>query len=112
LRKELKKEVGVRKTFTAVFNRYGNKNGWKGTTLVTLLFTDVRDNGNLVADHIWFTKTKGFSLDLKEGDKVQFDARVKEYLKGYKGYKIEAQIEKPLEIDYKLSNPTKIKKVL
>ena len=48
--------------------------------------------------------------ELKEGDNIQFDARVKEYVKGYFGYKEEIQMERPLEEDYKLNFPTKIKK--
>jgi hypothetical protein len=45
--------------------------------------------------------------DLKEGDLIQFDGRSKAYLKGYKGRRID--VYKPVEWDYKLSYPTKIK---
>jgi len=35
---------------------------------------------------------------------------IKEYYKGYAGYKEEVQWEKPIEQDYKLSHPTKIRR--
>lgn len=41
---------------------------------------------------------------MREGDIIQFDARVKAYVKGYN--KIDRKI------DYKLSYPTKLKKLL
>jgi len=41
---------------------------------------------------------------------IQFDARVKSYIKGYRGYRDDIY-DKPLSIDYKLSHPTKIKKI-
>ena len=77
--------------------------------------TGVKDtNGKKVTDHIWFSMTKGFEKlgELTEGDPIQFDARVKEYIKGYNGYREETRWEKPVEKDYKLNNPTKIKVLL
>ena len=62
----------------------------------------------LVSEHLWFNLIKSFEkLDLRENDIVQFDARVKKYEKGYKGYRDD--VYKPIETDYKLSHPTKIK---
>lgn len=88
MRKNLKK-IGTqeRHTFTGTFVRYGSKSGYKGI-IETLLLKDIKNaNDKLVADHLWFTKTKGFAqYDLKEGDVLQFDARVSKYIKGYKGY--------------------------
>lgn len=91
--------------------RCGQKPGWKGSTLTTVLLKDVRDmNGNIVADHLWFNLTKGFgSLVLREGITIFFDARVTLYYKGYKGYREEVAIEKPVEMDFKLSRPTKFR---
>ena len=93
--------------------RYGKKNGWKGKTEQTILLKNIRDaHGILVSDHLWFNQTKGFAaLELKDGDVVQFKARVKEYEKGYKGRREDELFEEhPMETDYKLSNPTDIKK--
>ena len=111
-RKGLAKIQNNRKTFTGVFKRYGTKTNWHGFPEKTILLTDIKDIvGNKLADHIWFSMTKGFEKlgELKEGDLVKFDARVKLYFKGYNGYKEEICWEKPIEKDYKLNNPTKIK---
>ena len=96
--------------FTGIFKRFGMKNRYKGPE-ETVLLTDICDTeGNKVADHLWLNKTKGFTeLNLTEGDKVKFFARVSEYEKGYKGYC--EDVFKPIGFDYKLSYPTKIKKV-
>lgn len=110
MRKKLSNIEGVRDTFTGVFERFGIKNGWNGIEKTVLLKDIKNKNGDVVSDHLWFNLTKGFEkLQLKKGDVVQFDARVKEYYKGYKGYRDD--IYKPIEKDYKLSYPTKIKKV-
>jgi len=108
LRKELKKLNEVRATFTGTFERLGIKNGYYGPEK-TLLLKDVKDSeGKIVTDHLWFNFTKGFqSANLAEGDIVQFDARVKEYEKGYKGRKESVYSE--ITEDYKLSFPTKVK---
>ena len=114
MRQELKKIQELRKTFTGIFDRYGYKTNWHGFQEKTILLIDIKDSaGKIVADHIWFKMTKGFEklVEINKGDKIQFDARVKEYLKGYKGYREEVQFEKPIELDYKLNFPTKIKKV-
>ena len=109
MRKKLK-EIGSqdRHTFTGIFIRTGWKSGYKGD-LQTVLLQDVKDsNGEVITDHLWFNLTKGFqSADLHEGDIVQFDARVARYEKGYKGYRMDVYC--PIETDYKLSFPTKVK---
>lgn len=110
MRKKLEK-IGSeeRHVFTGTFVRYGVKSGYRGP-LETVLLKDIKDkHGKIVADHLWFNNTKGFAkYDLKEGDRLRFEARVSEYLKGYKGHDEWVCIEKPLELDYKLSYPTKI----
>lgn len=93
---------GRRNRFSGTFVRDGLKGAYRGPGYdETVLLKDIRDEyGNIVADHLWFNKTKGFEeLFLIEGEIVSFDARVDDYLKGYKkdGY------------DYKLSRPTKVK---
>jgi hypothetical protein len=99
---------GYRHTFTGIFIRTGIKNGYKGI-LRTILLKDVKDSeGNVVTDHLWFNMTKVFqSANLSEGDIVQFNARVAQYEKGYKGYRDDVYC--PIETDYKLSHPTKVK---
>ena len=53
---------------------------------------------------VWVVKMDGFQkLHMRNGDIIQFDARVKAYVKGYN------KIDK--KIDYKLSYPTKLKKL-
>ena len=111
MRKKMKKiSEDIRATYSGIFKRFGSKNGYKGP-VETVLLLDVKDSdGNIIADHLWFNKTKGFaSLNLQEGDVVQFDARVKEYIKGYFGYDFITQLENPPRKDYKLSHPTKLK---
>lgn len=111
MRKELEKIEEVRGTFTGVFVRKGTKNGYMCIE-ETILLKDVKNSeGKLMTDHLWFNYTKGFQKlgTLKEGDVIQFDARCKSYLKGYKGYRMD--VYKPLEWDYKLSHPTKLKKL-
>lgn len=112
MREKLQKLENIRETFTAKFKRCGTKTNWHGFPEKTILLVDVKDSsGKKVTDHIWFNLTKGFEKigELKEGNIIQFDARVKEYFKGYAGYKEEDQWERPIEQDYKLNNPTKIK---
>lgn len=109
MRTELKKIDGYRKRFVATFVRFGEKRAYKGPPIKTLLFENVRDKyGTVFTDHLWFTTGKQFeALNLQEGDQVCFDARVKKYVKGYKGRR-EDDDAKPVSTDYKLSNPNNI----
>lgn len=109
MRKQLR-QVGSdeRHTYKGTFVREGIKNGYKGIER-TILLADVTDQeGTIVTDHLWFNYTKGFrDANLEPGDIVEFTARVSKYVKGYKGYRWD--VYKPIEVDYKLSYPTKIK---
>jgi hypothetical protein len=80
--------------------------------VVTVLLKDVKDeSGNIVTDHLWFNMTKGFAqADLQACDIVEFRGRVEKYIKGYKGWRDDVY-ERPTEEDYKLSFPTKVRKV-
>ncbi len=111
MRKELKNIEGLRSRFTATFVRYGSKKAFKGPPIKTLLFCNVRDKyGKDYCDHIWFTTNKQFeALNLKEGDGVSFDARVKQYTKGYKGNREDYDLP-AISKDYKLSHPNNIVK--
>jgi len=110
MRKALKELGDYRGTFTGVFARYGSKHGWRGAVVRTLLFTDVRHKGHRVCDHLWMNETRGFSSlsNLQPGDEVQFDARIARYYKGYLGDRDYLDPFDALELDFKLSRPTKI----
>lgn len=110
MRENLMVKENERLKFTGVVERFGTKNGYMGEE-PTILLLDVKDDeGNVVTEHLWFNLTKGFEkLNLLQGDKVQFVARVKEYTKGYRGYRDD--VYKPIERDYKLSHPTKVIKL-
>ncbi|MCI0751227.1 MAG: hypothetical protein L0Y35_05265 [Flammeovirgaceae bacterium] len=111
MRKELAKQEGARKKFRATFSRFGKKTSYTGYPEETILLkkiTDIQTN-LIMADHIWFTLTKGFEkISLTEGTVLEFEARVKEYSKGYvnKRYGIARS-----STDFKLSHPTKIREV-
>jgi hypothetical protein len=111
MREHLEKIENVRDCFTGEFVRFGIKNGYKGP-LKTVLLKDIKDKeGNSVCDHLWFNLTLGFeNLMLQEGDRIEFNARVKQYVKGYFGYR--EDVYKPIEQDYKLSHPTKVRKII
>jgi hypothetical protein len=110
MRKALQQRDGERATFLGTFERMGSKRGWRGDE-PTVLLKDIRmPVGEPICDHLWFALTQAFaSLNLIPGNIVQFDARVKEYEKGYEGRRDDVYV--PIEIDYKLSHPTKVRKV-
>lgn len=108
MRKKLAEEGGIRKKFRGVFSRLGKKVNYKGYSEETVLIEHVVDDetNEIMCDHIWFSLTKGFAkLKLTKDDVLQFDARIKEYQKGYKNstYKINNTTK-----DFKLSHPTNI----
>jgi hypothetical protein len=111
LRNTLAKNEGERKRFRATFVRTGKKTNFKGYAEDTILLqhiTDVSTN-QVVTDHVWFTYSKVFDeASLREGDTIEFDARVKGYKKGYvnKALKIDNR-----KTDFRLSHPTKVIKV-
>src|SRR6188768_802777 len=109
MRKALAKEEGQRKKFNAVFSRLGKKVNYQGYSEDTILLTRIMDaeTKQIVADHLWFSYTKSFEkVQLTEGVCLEFEARVKEYKKGYVNarYKINQSRK-----DFKLSHPTKIR---
>ena len=109
MRRQLATREGQRKKFRAIFKKLGSKINYKGYSESTILLTDIveADTDTRVSDHIWFSYTKGFeAVGLKTGSSVEFEARIKEYKKGYVNKHIRVNHQK---IDYKLSHPTKIK---
>ena len=104
-----------RHTFIGVFERFGKRHGYKhsiGTVLLKNIQLISADTNELVpiSDHLWFDLTQGFEqAKLNSHDVVKFDARVSLYVKGYKGYRnYDLRFDRPLEIDYRLSYPTKV----
>lgn len=109
MRKGLADKEGERRKYSAVFSRIGKKTNYRGYSEETILLKDITDleTNQIVADHLWFSYTKSFQLvSLLEGVRIEFEARVKEYRKGYVNtrYKINDR-----RTDFKLSHPTRIK---
>lgn len=110
MRKRLKERVGQRLEFTGVFDRLGSKPGYMGGVR-TVLLREVRfkRDGTPATDHLWFSLTKGFDdLGLSPGEKVEFTARVRRYLKGYLGQR-HGDV-KPPEVDYRLAHPSQLRR--
>jgi hypothetical protein len=110
MRSQLKRVTGQRRQFTARFERFGVKTQFRGQEGRTVLLVDVRDEQEqVVADHLWFSYTKGFAaLNLQPGVHVKFDARVSPYIKGYHGHQEDTTWQHPIQRDYRLERPTKI----
>ncbi len=109
MRKKLEAEKGKRKKFRAVFDRIGKKKNFKGYSEDTILLKNIVDieTNAVVADHVWFTYMKAFDqLSFTKGVAIEFEARVKEYTKGYVNRQLKINNHKT---DFKLSHPTKIK---
>ena len=61
MREELEKIYGERKKFIGTFKRFGKKRDYNGNIVLTVLLINVKDeNGEFVADHLWFNYTKRF----------------------------------------------------
>ena len=114
MRKKLQSLNGKRLKFIGVFERYGTKSNWHGFPETTILIKDIylstASKENIVADHLWFSMTKGFEKlgNLTCGDIICFEARTTTYTKGYVNYR-EGIDER--RTDYRLSRPTKFTKM-
>jgi hypothetical protein len=111
LRHNLKELYQKRTRFTAIFEKFGEKEGYNGYISITILLTDLKEldgDEKVLTDHIWMNYGKQFKkLELSAGDLVAFNARVTIY---EKGYSIDS-IDNPKRTDYKLERPTKIEKI-
>lgn len=106
-RKELAKRDGQRFRIKAKVERFGKKRGWKGSEIDTILFCDVVDakTGQALTDHLWMTAGK-WSQGLVAGSIIAFDARVDDYIKGYRGRR--EDVYSPMSRDWHLERPTKV----
>lgn len=111
MREALRDQEGVRGTFSGTVARFGTKSAYRGAPIPTLMLRDVKDaSGKAVCDHLWMTQGKQLkALNLQIDDEVVFDARVTQYEKGYRGYR-EDVYDAPIGVDYRLSNPTKVRR--
>lgn len=108
MRKKLAEKEGERRSFRATFVRVGAKQGYLGYKEETILLKNIVDvsTNKIVADHAWLNFTKSFErLKLIEGVELTFDARIKEYQKGYVNKKYGIDNRKR---DYRLSHPTNV----
>jgi hypothetical protein len=108
MRKKLAAQAGERKRFRGVFVRTGKKLNYHGYSEDTLLLRDIVElaGNRLVADHVWMTFSKRFQdFTIRAGDHIEFDARIREYKKGYVNKAIGINNRKS---DYRLSHPTKV----
>ena len=88
MRRKLIKCDEDRRFYRGTFSRTGFNRRCNGEVILLLNIKD--DSGKKITEHLWFNMTKGFrSLGLREGDEVEFLARR----------------------DYKLSYPTKMRKL-
>lgn len=108
---DLKKIKDQRITFRGTFEKIGYFDGYKGKEKRILLVNVMDLSGNLMAKSLWFNYTKGFEQlgYLKRGDTVEFDGRCKEYTTGHLSYEGDNYV--PFHDSYKISNPSKIKKI-
>lgn len=109
MRKKLSAIDGTRQQFIAVFTKTGKKVNYKGYSEETILLTNIRDaaTGRLLADHVWFTYSKTFQdVRMTQGDEIIFDARVKQYQKGYVNRQAGFSSRKK---DFKLSYPSNVR---
>ena len=97
--------VGTRHRFKGMVWKFGIKNTRRGI-IETILLRDIYYKGERVADHLWFDFGMQFkTLCLQTKDQVAFDARVNLYRRS-------SIYNSPQnQIDYTLSNPTKIVKL-
>lgn len=104
MRKELEKIENIRDTFSGTFERFGVKTNYHGFFEKTVLLKNIKNkDGQIVTDHAWFNYLKNFKKlnNLKQGDLVFFNARIKKYKKGLYGMR---------ENDFRFSHATKFSK--
>ncbi|MDR1857288.1 MAG: AAA family ATPase [Desulfovibrio sp.] len=113
LNKALASIKNQRGTFCGVFVCYGARPAFKGPDKPMVLLADVRNTkGNIVAERMWLSRTKGFAaVDLQNGDMVQFDALVERNARLYLVYVPGLELPHYVPVDYVLNRPTNILKL-
>ena len=99
-------------TYIATFSHTSTRRDDMYCLQDTILLTDVykADTMEFMTDHLWFDFTIGLrDAKLQKGDRIQFEAKVETYERGYKGYYDGTY--PPITIDFKLSRPTNIVKL-
>lgn len=91
MRKELNKLVDQKVSIIAYFQRYGLKNNYIGGKIITMCLENLiilNYKQETTIDHCWINVGKTLqNKNIKEGSKIEFNAWVKSYLKGYINYK-------------------------
>jgi len=107
---ELEKREGERDVYRGVFERFGSKQGFRGTQETLLLRNIVDADGKAVCDNLQFNLTTAFAaLHLQFGDTVEFRARSEPIVKSEIRWK---GVETPkISVDYRLTRPTRVRKV-
>jgi len=108
MRAELAERQEQRFRLRATVSRFGQKRGWKGQVVSTVLLVDVVEavTGKTLTDHLWMT-AGAWSEWLEIGDVIEFDGRVTSYVKGYFGHRQDVFV--PASTDWKVARPTKVK---
>lgn len=107
----LKNIKDKRMTFRGLFDHIKYFDGYMGKEKKIKLINITDKNDTLMAESLWFNYTKGFADlgILQKNDIIEFNGRCKEYVAGHLDYEGEEYI--PYHDAYKISNPTKIKKI-
>ena len=108
MRKKLKKFKGQRLKFCGTIDKFSKKYyKHHEKTVLCLINVTLAHNAECITDHVWMNMTEDLKrLKPKVGDKIKFNARVKEYWKGY------VNDDNPYqERDFRLDRPTNIIKI-
>ena len=98
MREKLKEINGVRSRFRGRFALFGTRTSGGYLKHMALLRDITDDRGRELTDHVWLNLTVQIKrLDLQPGDRIEFDARVRPYVKGFHDNR---------RLDYRLSHPT------
>lgn len=104
--------MGKKFRLRGTFEKIGTKKNWKfGFLEETVLLIDIKnDASEIIADHLWINHTKQLkNADLKKGDQVEFFGIVRCYQKGYFDFREGLDNR---TIDYKITYPSKVKKIV
>lgn len=104
---------GKRATFIATFCRkdcFPTTQGW----MKKVLLKHIQDGQHKsITDHVSITDRSSLELMgfLKDGDLIAFSARIRKYLRGYKGEDIDLRLNRPLSVDYMLCDVQDVRKL-